>query len=355
MRRLCFLKDTYANVPLQGKIFYMLASVGTLFSVFNGLFSLSLGLPFITTIVSLITAFGCLVSLFIAYKIENYLSVAYVVFHILILFTLPFLWITNSGSKGPTGYFYIFILILISIIIDRPKIPFLIALMIITLAILIYIEATYPEYILPYKNPMSQILDTAVSAFLVGITSLGILLRLMKEYKLRIDELNGMHTKLYKLSITDELTGISNRRFVMNELENQLAIQENSNICIIMLDIDNFKTINDSFGHQIGDEVIKGTSQILTKLVRNIDLVGRIGGEEFLIILKATELENAIARAESMRKRIEDHTWSLPSVKVTISGGVYHSTQRETIDEILEKVDQLLYEAKTKGKNLIVW
>lgn len=226
MKQIRFLKDVYLRVPLQGKIFYLLATVGVVFSAFNGFFNLFIGLPIITVIISFITGGGCLAALIYSYKQKKYKGPAYAAFHVLILFILPFLWITNSGSKGPTGFFYIFILILIGIIVDRPKIPFLLALMLVTLTSLVYIEIKYPEWIVSYNSRMAQILDMAVSAFMVGIITLGILLRLMKEYNLRITELNDMHSKLYELSITDELTGVFNRRFIMKELETHLDMQK---------------------------------------------------------------------------------------------------------------------------------
>jgi diguanylate cyclase (GGDEF)-like protein len=122
-----------------------------------------------------------------------------------------------------------------------------------------------------------------------------------------------------------------------------------------MLDIDNFKSVNDTYGHNMGDEVLKLVSIQIRKHIRRDDILGRIGGEEFLIVLQNTPLEDACQKAEELRKNIEDMRWDINDLHVTISGGVHTYKQGDSLDEFLDEADKLLYQAKNSGRNKMCW
>jgi diguanylate cyclase (GGDEF)-like protein len=119
-----------------------------------------------------------------------------------------------------------------------------------------------------------------------------------------------------------------------------------------MLDIDNFKKINDTYGHKFGDEVLMKVSNAIESSLRKTDFVGRYGGEEFLVIFTQTDIKGALNTAERIRKSVEDLTWSEKDIKVTISGGVFQRTD-EDHSETIAAADSLLYEAKANGKNRV--
>ncbi len=119
-----------------------------------------------------------------------------------------------------------------------------------------------------------------------------------------------------------------------------------------MLDIDKFKDFNDSYGHQIGDEILKDLSKIIIKKTRSIDSFARWGGEEFIIILPNTTLENATIVADSLRKYIQNHTF-VHNLRVTSSFGVAQFCENDTKETIMKKVDDALYRAKKNGRNRV--
>lgn len=165
--------------------------------------------------------------------------------------------------------------------------------------------------------------------------------------------------RLQTLSITDGLTGLYNRRYLTDRMIEEFyeSRRYNSEMSLLLLDIDDFKLINDTFGHPIGDVVLRELAFILKDEVRKSDVAGRYGGEEFLIIMPHTAVEEAFRMAERIRLRIEAYKVTvLPEdVPVTISIGLASTIHKTlTVGELLKIVDKALYEAKGKGKNRTV-
>uniref|UniRef100_UPI00404771C7 diguanylate cyclase n=1 Tax=Aliarcobacter sp. TaxID=2321116 RepID=UPI00404771C7 len=154
----------------------------------------------------------------------------------------------------------------------------------------------------------------------------------------------------------DKLTGLFNRN-KFDEIyskEIKRAKRYNSELSIILCDIDNFKVVNDTNGHQIGDEVLKEMSQIILENVREQDIVVRWGGEEFLVLLPHTDLKGAITVAEKIRKVVESSLLTKLELTITSSFGVTQMNQDDSEDSLLSKSDKLLYEAKETGKNRVI-
>jgi polar amino acid transport system substrate-binding protein len=122
----------------------------------------------------------------------------------------------------------------------------------------------------------------------------------------------------------------------------------------MIIDIDHFKRINDSYGHVVGDEILKRLAQLLTAHVRENDVVGRWGGEEFMILCPETDAEGARALAEHLRQRISQTDFSLGTMKVTASFGVTDYRDDEMLEETIKRADLALYQAKHDGRNRTV-
>lgn len=165
--------------------------------------------------------------------------------------------------------------------------------------------------------------------------------------------------KFHKDSITDVLTGAYNRRFIMKMLDERYKraeIDEDYNLSAAMIDIDYFKSVNDNYGHQAGDEVLRKIVDVLLKTLREVDLIGRYGGEEFLIIISA-EKRIALRVCERIRKAVEvlKIEWESKEIWVTVSIGVAsYSDGPKTVDEIIAMSDLALYEAKGQGRNRVI-
>ena len=176
-----------------------------------------------------------------------------------------------------------------------------------------------------------------------------------KELLMLNEQLKEENEKLLKSAIKDELTGIYNRKFfekrVVEEME--IADRANEHISLIIFDLDRFKLVNDNFGHQFGDEVLKRTTQIAGDLIRKTDFLNRVGGEEFAIILPNTNKAQAVFVAEKVRKALEDNK-HFKVGQVTGSFGVAERMKAESLRSWYKRADNALYQAKNTGRNRVV-
>lgn len=163
-----------------------------------------------------------------------------------------------------------------------------------------------------------------------------------------------------RMAITDGLTRIYNHRFFQELFEKEFrrAGRYNTTFSLIMLDIDFFKSINDTYGHLFGDEILKEMASLIKGCLRSMDILARYGGEEFAILLPETDLESGILTAERIRRTVEDSEFTREDgkpVRVTVSQGVtaYPSAGVESRSDIVAKADAALYEAKGAGRNCV--
>lgn len=173
-----------------------------------------------------------------------------------------------------------------------------------------------------------------------------------------ISEKNRLLDELVKAAQEDPLTGLYNRRFMSESIMNELLRTQryNRSFSIIMADIDYFKKVNDTYGHDCGDNALILISKLLSKSLRDSDIISRLGGEEFLILLPETDLEKSLDIAEKLRSTIESFDLNCGNkiIKLTMSFGVKECLNDEIdISRILKSVDLALYEAKSQGRNRV--
>ena len=174
------------------------------------------------------------------------------------------------------------------------------------------------------------------------------------------EEVSKEKEEMKTLAITDSLTEVYNHNFFYTRLEEEFnrTVRYETPISLIMMDIDDFKRINDTYGHRTGDHVLKEIADMIKKLVRKTDIVARYGGEEFSVILPHTNLDGAEEEAERIREAISSHAYAnLTKETITISLGVVSYPSGKTImnaGDFVNLADTALYEAKRSGKNKVV-
>ncbi|KAA3615619.1 MAG: diguanylate cyclase [Calditrichaeota bacterium] len=168
-----------------------------------------------------------------------------------------------------------------------------------------------------------------------------------------IQKYNELNNLLNKANL-DGLTGLFNKSFIEDKLSEEInrVKRYKQDLSILLLDIDHFKNVNDTFGHLEGDNVLATVADSLQMSIRATDFLGRYGGEEFLVIFTETSLETAYKAAERFRQRIKSLEFKNELIKVTISGGLKQYSG-ETAKQFLNKTDKLLYESKKNGRNRI--
>jgi two-component system, cell cycle response regulator len=184
--------------------------------------------------------------------------------------------------------------------------------------------------------------------------------QLQEEVQRQRDELQTLNDRLLSISRTDGLTGLINRRHLEERLQEQFehAKRLGEPFTVVMCDLDKFKSVNDTYGHQAGDAVLKQLAELLTEQAREIDHVGRYGGEEFMLVLPGTVLDAGVTFAERVRHAIAEHTF-------TFEGGAIHRTgsfgvsawphpRIEGCDALVKAADDALYVAKETGRNKVI-
>ena len=181
---------------------------------------------------------------------------------------------------------------------------------------------------------------------------------LMKEYQEELHEINSMLTNKNRefetMASTDSLTGLYNRyKFSELYLSSYTSmVQRHNDMSLILLDIDKFKNVNDTYGHNVGDSVLIQVAHTLLKTLRNIDIVARWGGEEFVVLLPTADLKNATKIAQELRKQVEILEIDLVG-HISISLGVSTVIEGDEMDEVINRADQALYLAKNSGRNCV--
>lgn len=164
--------------------------------------------------------------------------------------------------------------------------------------------------------------------------------------------------QVQQLAITDELTGAYNRRYFYELVDLELARSKRYNhpVSLLMIDLDNFKTVNDRFGHATGDQVLKGVAEQIQRTVRECDTLGRYGGEEFVLLLPETPLDKAVEVAERLRRMIEAHKIMVDGIEISITlsiGAAAIGADCKDSDALLQRADRAMYEAKAAGRNRV--
>ncbi|HEX3881348.1 MAG TPA: PleD family two-component system response regulator [Stellaceae bacterium] len=175
------------------------------------------------------------------------------------------------------------------------------------------------------------------------------------------DRLHENYHRSLSLALTDELTGLYNRRYVLAHLE-EVAARSNgaaTDTAVLMFDIDHFKDVNDQYGHPAGDDVLRQLAARALRGLRSVDLVARLGGEEFLVVMPETNLSAAMVVAERLRSAVASEPFELHAtgrkIPVTISIGVAVAAENgEAVDDLLKRADEALYAAKNSGRNRVV-
>lgn len=326
----------------------------------NGLDFWNVGLPGMTI------CFACIIFFlltFAIFQITKKLNFAIMVCLIGLNFVLfPGLFVTVGGIGSGMPIYFVMGLVFTVLMLDAKPMFIMFFIESIWYALIFAFSAKYATslqdifFIMPYDL---MYLDEAMDFFTVGISTSVLVKVLALCFEHQQKRTNELLKQLEELSVKDPLSGAYNRRFLLRYIESGIEKHKETRapLSIIMFDIDKFKRVNDDFGHLVGDDVIKGFSEVLLQSCRNYDVVARYGGEEFILVMPGASEETAYARAEQIRAKVETTSFSDEIDRpVTVSGGVAtYTTTYNTVEEFIAVADEHLYTAKETGRNRIVW
>lgn len=385
--------DTEFN--LRHRILNALALIGIFMSFSASAINYFLGLGTLTVI----TTLGCGILTIVLYLFSiigrHYELPALLSVIMLSFIFLPIMWVCNGGINGSIPYYMVVNAGIIAFLLSGLKRIIIFVLYTIVTGVLIYIDYWMPTLIVEYTSRLIRYQDCSFGFFTCLFSNAIIIAVLidvyvkekqkesqylcklkkqnemieaknrmlekrnaeLKEAKEKAEilnkQLNKEKQKLQSLSVIDNSTGAFNKTFINNRLnqEIELSLSKLKKLTVALIDIDGFKNINDTYGHLFGDYSLKRIVKTVRKNLRQKDMIGRYGGDEFLIVLPDTSLEEGYTVIERIRKKVSELKWEY-NLRVTISGGVTE-LNKEQLTSLLTKADRLLYKAKLNGKNRI--
>ncbi len=272
--------------------------------------------------------------------------------HIVAVFALLLLFVYHKYDGGltcGTGFYIVIEAIgIMAIFRGKPKVFYFSILAVISI-ILLLLELYYPDYVLPINSEtcfVNNILAFILTAICTGL--------LVQTFLSTYEDYAKAKEQLSKI---DPLTGALNRRAFLSEIEEKIPamIEKNIPFCLIMFDFDHFKEINDTYGHNCGDIVLKKVSKTAMKNLKGGDILCRWGGEEFLIYLPDTNLKQGIVVAERLRKAAENLKIDCKErlIPVSITLGIKEYDPNYSLIQNIEKVDAAMYKGKQSGRNTV--
>ena len=250
-------------------------------------------------------------------------------------------------------YYYLFILVILAFVVPQKSVSYKLLKVLGLIALFFIIEMVFSVFMRPIC-PISE-----ENLFLIRIFNLiGLLVIVTPIIYFHIRVAKDTEELLYKHATLDPLTGLYNRRHFISIADYEYAKRENTPLTLILADIDHFKKINDTYGHEVGDIVLKTFSKLLLNELREEDTLSRWGGEEFLFLLPNTTLDKASEVAERIRSDIENYNFIYADSKplhITCTFGIAECKKSETFDETLSRTDEALYKGKYEGRNQIVY
>ncbi|MBN2625144.1 MAG: GGDEF domain-containing protein [Spirochaetales bacterium] len=265
-----------------------------------------------------------------------------------VLFTfiyVPFGFFTSPGSNSSMPYYILFIIFLETFLAVNPwEYLFPLSVMIIQI-VLLRLELALPGSFEPFESAEQRMIDLSINYTIAALFIVGIIVFVMRKY----DEYS---TNLHRVSVTDKLTGLYNRLYLeeWGEAEMSRSLRTGEPLTVIFIDLNNFKRINDTFGHHEGDRVLKDIGGIIRRCSRNYDVCARIGGDEFIILLPATSREAAQAQVSRLDGAFAEYSHKYREQRFSASFGLADSREEKAFSSLLKKADQRLYIDKEERK-----
>lgn len=261
---------------------------------------------------------------------------------------LPFLYLQSAGHDGTMLWFSMLGIFMVSFIFTGKQLVVVVGLDIVLNMVLVWAGYHIDGLVVGYLDESARIWDiiTSIPMCFIALGSMVVYVR--RAY-------DNSNRKLVRLATKDALTGIYNRRSMQELLERKVgqAKQTKTSFIIMMLDIDHFKKLNDTYGHPFGDLVLQKFSETVQSVLRKEDLFARYGGEEFVVMLHLAQLDKGVEVGERIRQAVKAMAFD-NGVQVKVSIGMTAFTQDDTITKLLSRADENLYQAKQAGRDRVV-
>lgn len=287
----------------------------------------------------------CTVLLFVKPKTRMSLQKAHLIF--LTLVYIPFIYFQTGGYDGSALLFSIIGILALTVAFTGSARFTVVFLALFVNLLCVVINYYFPGFVIPLESPEIKFIDLFLSLILAMIGTAIMSVQITQAFQKKNDELS-------EISIRDSLTGSYNRRFLYEHLEYRLGSgpYHQQHLGVLMMDLDHFKSINDTYGHNVGDEVLVAFTNAVQMTLRGSDILVRYGGEEFITLLHDVSFESAQIIAERIRSAVSKLYFD-NDIQLTVSIGLILAQPGDSAEDLINKADQCLYRAKKAGRNQI--
>ncbi len=342
--------------PLEDKLSAILMSSAFLMSFIGFITNALFGYSFILNLPNLLVAF-ILLTLPLIFPNELEKVSKFELFIVAVLY-FPYIYFTNNAYLGAAPIYFTIMIVYLSFYLKNKELFVAITTLVIFYSSLFIFTYNYPDTYIEYPDTLTGIIDYTVALVLMSVVVAILGTTTYRGYRKEkthtanlMEQLEIKNKELEILTNMDHLTKIYNRKYFMEQI-NKLIKHNNSDFYILMIDIDDFKKINDKYGHLFGDDVLMQIAKNLSKCLRTYDTLSRYGGEEFAVLLTNNTIDGCYQIAERMRSVVSALEFRY-EIKVTISIGVSKFLQEDSIKDVIDRADKNLYIAKEKGKNQV--
>ena len=342
------------KVPLDRRISFAMILCGTVGCLSGFVESIMVEMPFLAQFLHLISAVFLIILLVWGYCSRHNTLFSFITIAIFSWFLFPAMLFANGGFSGGMPFYLLISSICIALALKGKLRIILFVITLIENLCLGIFYFNFPQYFIEIES---------ITASYDICTSLTISYAIIFFFAYIVSKQNThdraqieYYSELYeKQANTDELTQLYNRRYFKNFLELAFSsLGDSGNLHIVMFDLDDFKYVNDKFGHLAGDHILVQFSEILKAECKNGIVACRYGGEEFMLIIPSSDRQSAIAVAERIRTKTSETIFCEEKHPITVSAGFVTYTNRYSYESVLEAVDKNLYTAKKTGKNKII-
>jgi len=347
-------KLKFADMPLEQFIFFIAGISGFFMSIIGAITNIPLGLGVLSAIVPSISVVLCIGGIIYSFRTQKWVDASIIVVSYTAFIMAPMLWFTTGGATGSTMPYLIVMGLVVAVMFKGKLRAFFLITIPLIFAAAIIVELLYPDIIRPYTSRTAHYVDLCIGLVVSFAATVALTISVLKRYRTAKLESEALVKRLNEISITDPLTGIYNRRLLTSCLDEEMrkCYESGLPLTICIIDVDHFKLVNDLHGHLCGDRVLIETSRIIKSYMKKDDILGRYGGEEFLIIMKNQPLHEALVTIEGLHKSIQEHVWEEID-SITVSCGISEYVKGISYSDFVGAADKLLYRAKETGRNNI--
>lgn len=344
------INEDEINAKLQIKLFWAMVITGCVANMVGFLSNLALFGLSIPTVVCGACEIMIIVCGGIGIRLQKTKSAATVMVLVLALVEFPFLFYAYGATMG-----VYLVLGIIGLAVYFPR-PYHVPAIIITIVLdIVVVALSYFHSGAIKEMSIENQAGTMLCSYIIVAAAVAVIIcNLINQYALQQQHIVSVSQELEYAAHRDALTGVYNRRYLINTL-NEWMNKENHHFMAVLIDIDDFKKINDTYGHLYGDEILVELARLMEEGIEGKGIVARYGGEEFMFLFEKPDRQMAFETLERIKDGIGEYSRKTKQITVTFSGGVAEYWTDARIDELFRNADRKLYQAKSNGKNQVIF